>query len=185
MLETAVVLLAGGAARRFPGKLEHRLGGEPMLARCYDRVRACGWPVVIAGKGSFSRELDARLEAPLLIDRRPGGGPLRAFIDAAATVRARRLFAIAADQPQLEAAVLVQIAAAWQSGDEAVVPTHGGVIEPLAALYDRRAVLRAAAQLGKRNDAAMRDLIDRVAARFFKCDSRYFHNVNRCEDLPA
>jgi molybdopterin-guanine dinucleotide biosynthesis protein A len=184
MVSTAVVLLAGGEALRFPGKLEHRIDGSPMLARCYDRVRAQGWPIYIAGKASFSRELDARLAAPLVIDRRPGGGPLRAFLDACAMVRAEHVFAIAADQPKLDAAVLRQLAAAWQRGDEAVVPAHDGEIEPLAALYDRKAVLREGFELRTAGKAAMRHLIDRLAARFVPCDAQHFHNVNRREDLP-
>jgi molybdopterin-guanine dinucleotide biosynthesis protein A len=53
MDSTAIVLLAGGEARRFPGKLEFGVAGRPMLAHCYDRVRATGWPVFIAAKGSF------------------------------------------------------------------------------------------------------------------------------------
>ena len=131
--------MAGGQASRFPGKLEHAIEGLPMLARCYDRVRAAGWPVYIAGKGSFSRELDARLEAPLLIDRHPGGGPLTALLSACATIGAERIFAVAADQPRLDARVLLRLFASWQPGDEAVVPEHDGTIEPLAALYARRA----------------------------------------------
>lgn len=180
---TAVVILAGGEARRFPRKLEHRIDGSPMLARCYENVRAAGWPVYVAGKASFSRELDARLAAALLIDRRPGEGPLRAFLDACTMVRAQRVFAVAGDQPQLDAAVLRRLAASWRPGDEAVVPTHDGAIEPLASCYDRKAVLREGFELRSAGKAAMRDLIDRLAARFVPFEARYFHNVNRREDL--
>ena len=98
MDNTAIVLLAGGEARRFPGKLEFGVAGRPMLAHCYDRMRAAGWPVYIAAKGSFSRALDELLLAPALIDRRPGEGPLSALLSACALIRAERIFAVAADQ---------------------------------------------------------------------------------------
>lgn len=181
---TAIVLMAGGQASRFPGKLEHAIGGVPMLARCYESVRAAGWPVYIAAKESFSRELDARLDAPLLIDRWPGGGPLAAFLSACATIGAERIFAIAADQPQLEARVLLRLFASWESGDEAVVPEHDGRIEPLAALYARRAVLREGSDLCRTGKVAMRDLIASLATRRVPLEAEYFHNVNSFGDLP-
>jgi molybdopterin-guanine dinucleotide biosynthesis protein A len=181
---TAVVLMAGGRARRFPGKLEHPIDGRAMLARCYDSLRAAGWPMYVAAASSFSRDLDAYLDAPLLIDRRPGRGPLSAFLCACAAIRAQRIFAVAADQPQLDAAVLQWIEAEWRLGDEAVVPAHDGKIEPLAALYSRRATLREGFELRRTGKGAMRDLIERIAARFVNLDSRYFHNVNRIEDVP-
>lgn len=185
MDEIVILLLAGGEASRLPGKLERAIDGQPMLARCYERVRATGWPVYVAAKGSFSRALDAQIDAPMILDRRPHGGPLRAFLDACAAIHARHVFAIAADQPELDAAVLQRLYAALQAGDEAAVPRHDGAIEPLAALYDRGAALREAFDLGAAGNGAMRDLVARLDARFVECEARYFRNVNRPEDLLA
>ncbi len=182
MDSVAILLLAGGEARRFPGKLAHAIDGEPMLVRCFRRLRETGRPVYVAAKGSFPRDIDAAIEGPMIVDRRPGCGPLAAFLDACCTIEAERVFAVAADQPNLEAAVLDRIAAAWQPGDEAVVPEHAGGIEPLAALYDRTAALREGFEL--RGKGAMRDLIERLAARFVSCDAQSFHNVNEIGDLP-
>lgn len=181
---TAVVLMAGGRARRFPGKLEHPIDGRPMLARCYDGARAAGWPVYVAAASSFSSDLDAYLDAPLLIDRRPGSGPLSAFLCACAVIRAQRIFAVAADQPRLDARVLLWLEAAWRRSDEAVVPQHEGTIEPLAALYSRQAVLREGFELRRTGRSAMRDVVERIEARFIELDAHYFHNVNRIEDVP-
>ena len=183
MVETAIVLLAGGEATRFPGKLEHRIEGRPMLERCYARVRETGWPIYVAGKGSFSRDLDAQLEAPLLIDRKPRRGPLQAFLGACAMVSARRLFAVAADQPRIDASLLLRLAAAWNDGDEAVVPTDDAGLEPLGALYDRGAALHYGFELRNVVSAGMRDLIARLATRFVRCGTEHFQNVNRPEDL--
>ena len=182
--EPAIVILAGGHARRFPDKLEHPIGGRPMIAHLYERARATGLPVYIVGKGSFSRELDARLDAPLLVDRLPDRGPLGALLSACATIRAQRLFALAADQPLLEMSLLERLEAAWEMGDEAAVPEHDGEIEPLAALYARSALLREGFEMRRAPRRAMRDLIERVATRFVACDGAAFHNVNRIGDLP-
>jgi len=183
MADFAVALLAGGRARRFPGKLEHPIGDRPMLVHVYERVRECGWPIYLLAPESFERELAARLDAPLILDRNPGEGPLHAFVDACAAIGAEAIFAIAADQPRLEAEVLRTIARQWRPGDEAIVPEHDGAIEPLAALYSRRATLREAAALSGKG--AMRELVGRLATRFVQCDGAYFHNINRAEDLAA
>lgn len=180
---TAIVLLAGGEARRFPGKLEQLVDGRPLLQRCFDRLRASRWPVYLAGKGTFCAELDRALDAPLLIDRHPGGGPLAALFSACTAIRAERIFAVAADQPNMDAGVLERMAEAWEAGDEAIVPRHDGGIEPLAALYSRRAVLREGSLLRRSGASAMRDLIERIAARFVSFDARHFHNVNYARDL--
>ncbi|HLX26566.1 MAG TPA: molybdenum cofactor guanylyltransferase [Candidatus Cybelea sp.] len=184
MDSVAIVLLAGGAASRFPGKLERRIDGRPMLARSFDRLRGSGHPIYVAAGGSFVPELDAELDAPLLVDRHPGCGPLHAFLDACALIRADRLFAVAADQPNVDAALIDRLSAAWSQGDEAVVPEHDGKIEPLAAAYDRRAALREGFELRASRKHAVRDLVARLRVHFVSCEREYFHNVNRPEDLP-
>jgi molybdopterin-guanine dinucleotide biosynthesis protein A len=181
----AIVLLAGGEARRFPGKLERETGGKPMILAIFQRVAEFGVPIYVAGKSSFSPSIDAQLDAPLLVDRAPAQGPLSAFLSACAAIRADRLFAIAADQPHLERRVLNEVSASWRPGDEAVVPEHDGRLEPLAALYDRYAVLREGFALSRRGHAAMHDLLARLAVRRLPLDGRYFVNVNRPDDLTA
>ena len=82
MPDAAVVILAGGAATRFPGKLDRDVDGMPMLVRVYERVRG-ERQVYVAGHG-FSAGTDALLQCPVLLDRWPGRGPLAAFVSACA-----------------------------------------------------------------------------------------------------
>jgi molybdopterin-guanine dinucleotide biosynthesis protein A len=179
----AILLLAGGSATRFPGKLEHDIEGQPMIVSIFRKLGHAQWPVYIAGKGSFTPSVDAGLGAPLLIDRWFPRGPLHALLSACPFITADRIFAVAADQPQLEPSVLARLAAAWEPGDEAVVPEHGGSIEPLAALYNRYALLREGLRLRRARRSAMRDLVAAVATRFVPMESRYFRNVNTRSDL--
>lgn len=155
-----------------------------MIVRVFQRLSRGRWPVYVAAKGSFAPAVDAALAAPLLIDRWPPRGPLMALLSACPFVAADRIFAVAADQPQLEPGVLERLAAAWKPGDEAAVPEHAGAIEPLAALYDRCALLREGPRLRRTGRVAMRDLIAAVATRFVPIESRYFCNVNARSDLP-
>jgi molybdopterin-guanine dinucleotide biosynthesis protein A len=99
-------------------------------------------------------------------------------------IRAERVFAVAADQPNFDASLIVRLNQAWRAGDEAVVPEHDGNIEPLAAVYDRRAALREGFELRASRRNAVRDLVARLRTRFLRCEAAYFHNVNRPEDLP-
>jgi molybdopterin-guanine dinucleotide biosynthesis protein A len=80
--------------------------------------------------------------------------------------------------------VLRRLAAAWQPGDEAVVPSHDDCIEPLAALYARGAVLRKGFAL-RRGNGAMHELVERLTTRLVPCDARYFYNINRPHDLAG
>jgi molybdopterin-guanine dinucleotide biosynthesis protein A len=183
--DTAIVLLAGGRATRFPGKLEQPVGGVPMVARVFRTLRSTPWPVYVAANGSLSPGVEALLDAPMLRDDRPGRGPLGAMLSACSTIQAPRLFAIAADQPRLEAGVLHRLAEAWQPGDEAIVPEHEGRIEPLAALYARTALLGEGLRLLDAGEGAMHRLIERVAVRFVPMPAHYFHNVNTVADLSG
>jgi len=185
MDDAAVLLLAGGNARRFPGKLERTVEGEPMIVRSYRRLRASPWPVYVAAKGSFPAPIDAALDAPLLIDRRPGDGPLAALHSACSLIASPWIFAIAADMPHFEVDILNALAFAQREGDEAVVPQHDGRIEPLAALYERRAILREGSALLRGGRSAIRELVARTAARFVPLDKFYFYNVNREADLEG
>lgn len=185
MAEAAIVLLAGGRATRFPGKLEHRIAGVPMIERVFRTVRETQWPVYVAANASFSPNVDAALDAPMLVDRRPERGPLGALVSACTAVRAPWIFAVAADLPHLESHVLQALFGARRRGDEAVVPSREGRIEPLAALYARTALLAEGSRLLRTGNGSMRGLIERVAARFVPMTGAYFDNVNTAADVPG
>ncbi|MBV8373930.1 MAG: molybdenum cofactor guanylyltransferase [Candidatus Eremiobacteraeota bacterium] len=181
--DIAIVILAGGRATRFPGKLEWTVDGDPMLLHVYRKARATQWPVVVAARGSFGATIDAALDCPISIDRWPGKGPLAGLASACERIEQERVFALAADMPKVEPFVVSAIVQAWQPGDEAVVPSHRDGIEPLAALYARAALARETPALLAQPHASMHDLIDRLRARFVPLDQQYFLNVNSPEDV--
>ncbi|HEX8805295.1 MAG TPA: hypothetical protein VF741_00045, partial [Candidatus Aquilonibacter sp.] len=71
----------------------------------------------------------------------------------------------------------------WQHGDEAVVPEHDGRLEPLAALYDREALLREAWECLHGEDRSMHALLARLRVRRVPCDAQAFANINTSADL--
>jgi molybdenum cofactor guanylyltransferase len=180
--DLAIVILAGGRATRFPGKLEATLEGEPLLARVYRHVRDIA-PTLVAGRDTFSGALDALLDCPIVVDRWPNRGPLGGLLSAAHETGATRIFAVAGDAPLVTANIVQTLLAAWQDGDEAAVPEHDGQLEPLAALYDREALMREAWECIRGDDFSMHALLARLRVRRVTCDAAVFANVNTSDDL--
>ncbi|MBV8196679.1 MAG: molybdenum cofactor guanylyltransferase [Candidatus Eremiobacteraeota bacterium] len=180
-----ILLLAGGAARRFPGKLLHPIGGTPILVRTYEALERTGWNIRILCDGALPPEIEAALDVPVTIDRLPYRGPLFALRDACRALRCDYVFAAAADLPAIDSDVVQQIVQAWQPGDDGVVPVHDASIEPLAAIYRRRAILAAWPGLRRDGLRSMHALVERLATRFVPLPARYFVNVNRPSDLAA
>src|SRR5579863_2495802 len=96
--DTAVVILTGGRATRFPRKLERPIAGKPMLQRVVANAGAIGVAVFVAGSDEFSPQMASKLGIPFLHDRWPGGGPLRALVSACAHLPHARIFALAGDE---------------------------------------------------------------------------------------
>ncbi len=180
--DVTTVILAGGRATRFPGKLERDVCGEPLLSRVYHQLRGAA-PVVIAGAGTFSPKLDAALDCPLIVDRWPGRGPLAGLLSACSELTSPWIFAVAGDAPHVTPLVLQTLLEARQDHDEAVVSEHGGLLEPLASLYRREALEREGQDVLHGGNASMHALIDRLKLRRVPMPADYFLNINTAADL--
>jgi molybdenum cofactor guanylyltransferase len=180
--DVTILILAGGQATRFPGKLEQPVDGVPLLARVYRNLRDAA-PVVIAARNAFSPKLHELLECPIVLDRWPGRGPLAAILSALSAIDSPRLFVAAGDAPNLSRDLFSALLGAWRDGDEAVIPEHDGKLEPLAGLYARGAIAREAPEVLLSGDASMHGLLGRLTVRRLALSPHYFVNVNRPQDL--
>lgn len=180
-----VLLLAGGQASRLPGKLELPVDGIPLLVRVYERVRSLG-PVIIAANRGFAPEIDAALRCPIVIDRYAKRGPLGGIVSALPHMAATQVFVVAADLPFACAQTATQLRARWTSSIQGVVPSSGGRLHPLCAVYDRLALLQAAAASLARDSGTVKSAVERLAieAVVFSDDRRFF-NVNTPADRRA
>jgi molybdopterin-guanine dinucleotide biosynthesis protein A len=176
--QIAIAILAGGRATRFPRKLERPVNGRPMLEIVYQRASETGWPAYVVGNAPFVP--DVLPGADTISDAVPGSGPLQAFVAACSALTQDRVVALAADEPRVDASLLRELATAWSAGDEAVVPQHEAGVEPLAALYDRAAVLREAAAMDAA--ASMHALLARLRVRYVPMQRQAFANVNTPDD---
>jgi len=178
----AIVILAGGEARRFPGKLQRLVRGTPLVVTVYRNLRG-RFPVYVSTRGVMAADLRDLLHAPIIVDRWAEYGPLGGLATAADALGYERLFIAAGDAPAVTGAVLETLLAAWKSGDEAAVPEHSGRLEPLAALYDRMALLRKAKKAMALQNYALHALLDRMKVRRVPLPDEYFVNVNTEADL--
>lgn len=182
MSRVAIVIVAGGDAVRLPRKLERHVGGEPLLVHVYRNLRG-EFPVYISARSSFPAEIDEQLDCPIVIDRWHGRGPLGGLLTTFGAIDAQRIFVAAGDAPAITLAVPQALLQAWQSGDEVAIPSHDERIEPLAALYDRVALLREGWAAMERGDFALHGLVGRMKVRRVELRSDFFVNVNTPADL--
>ncbi|GAC1586536.1 MAG: hypothetical protein NVS3B28_10350 [Candidatus Velthaea sp.] len=184
-LDLEILILGGGEATRLPNKLALDAGRLPMIALVYRNVSAAG-PVYVSCKSTFPMEIDAFLPCPMVVDRWSKRGPLSGLLSTMSEMQAGYVFAVAGDAPFVDTAFIEGLAAQWRSGDEAVVPRHGEGIEPLAAIYDRAAFIRAGMPVLLEGKGALRTVIDRLRARYVPVDdSHVFANVNTPGDYAA
>jgi molybdopterin-guanine dinucleotide biosynthesis protein A len=188
--EAAICLLAGGEAQRLPGKLEMDVGGMPLVLRVYRELRGFA-PLYVSVKGGFPPPIDAAIDAPMVLDRWPGRGPLGGILSVAAVAERPLLFVVAADAPFVKRQTLESLAEAWEDGTEAVVPIRGSSIqknyvEPLCALYDRAALLREGYVVLREGSGAVRAVVERLKARRVRIgDERVFLTMNTPADRHA
>lgn len=181
-----IVLLAGGEATRLPGKLELDAGGEPLILRVYRNLAQAG-PIYVSSNRSFPPEIDSALECPIVIDRWPRRGPLAALHSVFTYVREPLVFVTAADAPFVNAAVVRELLAAWQSGVRAVVPVNTqGRLEPLCALYERAAFLAISGEVLANGSGSVAGAVERLKAkRVHLSDERAFADVDTAADRQA
>lgn len=153
---TALVV-AGGSARRFGGdKLAAPLGPGRVVDGALAAVQAVAGRVLLAGPPALAPDLEH------LRDAVPAGsaadaagarlGPLAAVVAGLEAATTPLLAVVAGDLPHAQADVLLELASAW-CGEVAVLPTTGGVTQPLHAVWsvEHGPAVRAAFDAGARS----------------------------------
>lgn len=186
------VLLAGGANRRYEGRLKalDSVGGEPMASRVVRALHEAADRVVLVANepGTYGAlGLETRL------DIRPGLGALGGIHTAVAWAEeagCRGALVAACDMPFLSSALLRRLAAA-AAPDEVVAPESDSRrgLEPLCAFYGAacRAAIEAALDRGDRHvisffpDIRLR-VIPRDEVATLGDPAFLFLNVNTPED---
>lgn len=161
-----------------------------MLERAVRQLSRSGYPLVL----SVRHPLPDMSGVTQLADRYEDAGPLGGLATAAAVVTTPLLFAAAADLPNLDEQAIEALARCYQravregtTSPEAVVPRHAdGSIEPLAALYDTKALRASAERALRQRRLRVSDTLAGLLVVYHDIaaveESRY-HNVNTAEDF--
>ncbi len=164
-----------------------------MIVRVLRNLRGASDEIVCATSAGAAGALAELLDVPVVVDAEPARGPLGGLVAACDALRAETIFVAAADAPFVDAAFARRLAAGWRPGDDdALVPTHndaGGETrnEPLAALYDRAALLREGEAALRSGRGSMQLVLGRLRTRFVAVDEppERFTNVNTPADYAA
>ncbi|HEU5397138.1 MAG TPA: molybdenum cofactor guanylyltransferase [Verrucomicrobiae bacterium] len=188
MNHSAVILAGGKSSRMGRDKAFLQRAGEPLLARQIRLAREAGAEeIFISGRGNVDySEFGCRV----LQDRFADAGPLAGIERALAESATDFILVLAVDLPEMSAAFLQTLLAECREGIGAV-PGVAGRLEPLAAVYPRRAHPLAAALLEKNTRAARHFAEQSVRRRLVRVldreavDDRLFANWNRPTDWAS
>jgi molybdopterin-guanine dinucleotide biosynthesis protein A len=148
-------VLAGGRATRLGGRAKPMLAvqGAPILERQLVVLAPRVGDILVAIAPGAAPMLDST-RVRFVEDAVGGAGPLAGIVAAAS---AAPMLVVAGDLPDLQAAVVDLLIAAYDDTVDAVVPRVRGLPEPLLAVYGPAAVEVARARLatGRRKAAAV------------------------------
>lgn len=191
---TGAVLIGGRSRRMGSDKaLLQDAAGRTWVERVLTALRAAGASRCLAvGQAPLSlgveREL-GRLEVDLVLDRRPGLGPLAGLEAALSETQTAWCVVVACDMPAVEPLVLSELAERRESAGpaRAFVPLVEGRLQPLQALYHRELLGVVAARLerGDPRERSLRGLVEDLGERCVRLEfgaEASFFNANTPED---
>ena len=182
---TGVVLAGGKSSRMGRDKALVEVEGRTLLQRAVDLLRPHVREILVIGDPAKY----APVHATVVPDDAPGKGPLGGLVTALRHARYVRSLVLACDLPNINDRLLVLLKNELHGDRDAVVPKHGGLLEPLAASYHRHAIEDFDDCL--RNDVLkMSSALDRVRTAYTDVEpgengwpADLFKNVNAPTDL--
>ena len=178
----AIVLAGGSSSRLGIDKRSLLVDGVPLLEHLCTALRPHFDQLLV---GVDEPERWAYLDAEIVVDARPGVGPLMGLAGCLARARNDLNFVTACDIPRPPLALVELLLAAAESRDGAI-PIHAdGYIEPLFGVYRRR-VLPTIERLLDRGERQVRKLYEGHDFAFVELAPLGFDvlpNINTPEDL--
>lgn len=182
---TGVVLAGGRSSRMGHDKALIEVEGRSLLDRALDKLDAhCAELLVIGEPEKYGHV------GPFVIaDEWPGKGPLGGLVTAMRYASNDKLLVIACDMPGLTDRLFERVMTQLGTATDAVVPRHGGLIEPLVAAYHRNAqpVFRRCVEL---DVLKMSDALSQVRTTYVEVipgsdgwPTDLFRNINAPGDL--
>ncbi|MGP8246225.1 MAG: molybdenum cofactor guanylyltransferase [Bryobacteraceae bacterium] len=187
MKRAGYVLTGGRSSRMGRDKALLPFDHGTMAAAVAGKVEQAAGSATLVG----SEAAHARLGYAFLPDAWPGEGPLGAIVSVLGRTEAESNLIVACDMPGLTVEFLARLMAAMDAAakrpDVLAAAGPGGRIEPLCAVWRRRAHARAerAFAAGERGVMALLTGEDLRVELFETSEAFYFQNVNTPEDWAA
>ena len=188
MSDFSAVLLAGGKSTRMGrDKAAVLYEGRELWARQLDTLRATD-----AGELFISGQLDGSYSAagvPIIVDEKPGLGPLAGIVTALRHARFECLLVLAIDLPAMTSGFLARLVESAKAARCGVVPANGPWFEPMAAVYTRDCLPLAEEHLRSADRGMQRFIREALTRRMLltypiSAEERpLFRNVNTPADL--
>lgn len=182
---TGVVLAGGRSSRMGRDKALIEVDGRSLLDRALDKLDPHVAELLVVGEP----EKYGHVGPFVIADEWPGKGPLGGLVTAMRYASNDKLLVVACDMPGLNDRLFDLLKTQLGTATEAVVPRHGGLIEPLASAYHRNAqpAFRRCVEL---DVLKMSDALSQVRTSFLEVHpgregwpEDLFRNINRPTDL--
>ena len=176
---TGVVLAGGRSSRMGSDKALLRVGGRRLIDLAVDALTPLCGEVLVAAGPRVVADLTVRQ-----IHDAGDRGPLAGIVAALGEVSTDLAVVVAVDMPAVDVTLLADLARRW-NGEPAVMPSAGGRLQPLHAVYATAALARLqdCLQAGIRSPA--RALVDLGALIVDVDDDAFARNLNLPSDLPG
>jgi len=186
---TCIVLAGGGSLRFGRDKVEEQLGGESLLLRVVRRLAPLSAEIIVATGSGGEARLPRGLSAKTVADVYPGRGPLAGIHAGLLAAGSSHSLVVASDMPFLNRRLIGHMMEISDPYD-VVIPRHGGLLEPLHAVYSRRCLKPIKAVLEEGENRIV-TFFPRVNVRYleeteiepFDSEHLSFFNINSQADL--
>jgi len=179
----AAIVLAGGSSRRMQqDKALLQIGDRPLIQHVCDQLRDHFDEVLVSANDP---EKYAFLGVPVIPDRVPGLGPLMGIASALEASRHDLNLVVACDIPELDLSLAHRLLDRAEDSDAVVPRLNNGRLEPLFAVYRKRAAGRMHGLLAA-GERRIRGLFDVCPTRFIDLPrGRIIKNLNTMEAYVA
>ena len=187
----SAIILVGGEARRANGqeKFFFQYQGKTFIERLVDSLRPITDEIILVARSSDQcRRFDRLQDVRCIADIRQGIGPIGGLHAGVLAAKGDLLFVSACDMPCLETAVVSFLFNTIGTAEAAIPCWNPEMLEPLHAVYRRKALLR---YLESHESYSLRPMIRSLDTRYIPVDElrrfdpvlRTFTNINKLEEL--
>ncbi len=177
----ALLILTGGASKRFGGKkkLLLYLEGETFASRIIDAFKGISKVYLSVDKKEKYKDLGL----PMVEDLYPGCGPLGGIASALEVCSEEALFVVACDMPFVTKDAVQTMMDYYEEHDGIVLAANGDSFEPLFGIYPK-AALQEAKKMISEGDFKTRNLFGRFGGSLVHIEKaeQQFININTPED---